>query len=179
MSTLKIFLIIFLIAFPLVGAPDTTPPETVPYVDLNRYVGTWYEIARFPFKQQENCFNTTATYELNSDGTIKVMNRCRKGGFEKPFSTAVAKAKVADLTSNAKLKVKFFVLAPWADYWVIRLGKDYEYAVVSQPDRKYLWILSRTPQMEATFYDELVKDLKADGFNTQLLEITPQSWGEL
>lgn len=154
-------------------------PDTVRSVDLSRYAGTWYEIARFPFKQQNGCHNTTANYSLNSDGTIKVTNRCRKGGFDGPMSTAIAKAKVSDNSSNAKLKVKFFALAPWSDYWIVRLGDFYDYAVVSQADRKYLWILSRTPSMEPDLYDSIVRGLKTDHFNVDLLEKTPQSWNQV
>lgn len=154
--------------------------EPVKFLDLARYAGTWYEIARFPFSQQDGCHGTTATYALNSDGTIQVTNRCRKGGFEFPESVAVATAKVADTASQAKLKVKFFILAPWADYWVIRLGENYEYAVVSQPNRRYLWILSRTPHMNKASYDEIVQSLAADGFDVSRLQLTPQKWeGEL
>lgn len=179
---MKLTLSILLLALstPLTFAAETPqPPETVPYVDLNQYTGTWYEIARFPFKQQQGCYNTTATYSLNPDGSVKVVNQCRKGGFSNPTTTAVAKAKVVDTKSNSKLKVKFFILAPWANYWIIRLGKNYEYAVVSQPDRKYLWILSRTPQMEPSLYEDIVKSLEADSFNVSRLEKTPQNWGEL
>lgn len=163
--------------FTLLARANASPPDTVAEVNLDRYTGTWYEIARYPFKQQKGCYNTTATYSRNADGTIKVVNRCRKGGFGAPESTAVAKAKVVDASGNAKLKVKFFSLAPWADYWIIRLGKDYDYAVVSQPDRKYLWILSRTPVMEARLYEEVVSGLSADHFDVTLLEKTPQKWG--
>jgi|GEM_PF-75951 len=172
------FLAAFFSSLQSYGIANKPPPETVSFVDLNRYMGAWYEIARLPFTQQEGCYNTTAKYSLNPNGTVKVINRCRKGGFEGPESTAIAKAKVADTVSNAKLKVKFFVLAPWGDYWIIRLGKDYEYAVVSQPDRKYLWILSRNATMEAGLYEDIVKSLEADHFNVALLEKTPQQWGD-
>lgn len=158
------------------AATIAKPVETVKYVDLQRYSGTWYEIARFPFSQQRGCHNTTATYALNNDGTVKVTNRCRKGGFDGAESVAVAKAKVADPVSQAKLKVKFFILAPWADYWVIRLGTQYEYAVVSQPDRRYLWILSRTPTLASGTYDQILKSLANDGFDVSRLEVTPQQW---
>ena len=177
-SKLFLFVVLF-VSLSGYGAKNVPPPETVSFVDLSRYMGTWYEIARFPFKQQEGCHNTTATYSLNPDNTVKVVNRCRKGGFAGPESTAIAKAKVADTVSNTKLKVKFFVLAPWGDYWIIRLGKDYEYAVVSQPDRKYLWILSRTPVMEDPLYGDIVRGLKADDFDVTRLEKTPQAWGAL
>lgn len=171
----SLFLALALLTMASLVSGEERPPETVAHVDLKRYAGTWYEIARFPFKQQNGCYNTTATYSLNDDGTIKVVNRCRKGGFEAPESTAFASAKVVDNVSNAKLKVKFFVLAPWADYWIVRLGAGYEYAVVSQPDRKYLWILSRTPHLSPALYDEIVKSLEADNYKVQLLEKTPQS----
>lgn len=173
-----VFVLVAVFSLTADTSAEFSRPQTVAYVDLNRYAGTWYEIARFPFKQQESCHNTTATYELNSDDTIKVTNRCRKGGFDKPLSAAFAKARVVDPVGHAKLKVKFFVLAPWADYWIIRLGSGYEYAVVSQPDRKYLWILSRTPVMEPKLYEDLVKDLAADGFDADRLEKTPQSWAD-
>lgn len=176
MKPTTLFVAFLFTVLSVVAHSELAPPDTVAHVDLNRYTGTWYEIARFPFKQQDNCFNTTATYSLNSDGTIKVVNRCRKGGFDAPESTAVAQAKVVDTVSNAKLKVKFFILAPWADYWIIRLGKDYEYAVVSQPDRKYLWILSREPVMDEKLYEDLVKGLSADHFDISRLEKTPQKW---
>lgn len=158
------------------GWSKIEPPETVRYVELGRYVGTWFEIARFPFAQQRGCHNTTATYAFNDDGTIKVTNRCRKGSFTGRESVANAKAKVVDKVSNAKLKVKFFFLAPWADYWIIRLDEDYRYAVVSQPSRKYLWILSRTSVMDPVLYDKLVEGLAADGFDVSRLERTPQTW---
>ncbi len=174
MKTFLIFTLMFTsISFSLA---EEKPVEVVKQVDLQRYAGTWYEIARFPFTQQNGCHNTTATYTLRDNETVKVTNRCRKGGFDGPESVAVAKAKVTDPVSQAKLKVKFFFLAPWADYWVIRLGEDYEYAVVSQPSRKYLWILSRTPVMEAQSYDGIVRSLQDDGFDTTRLEKTPQKW---
>lgn len=170
MKTWKLLTVLLFWGMPLFAL------DTVDYVDLSRYTGTWYEIARFPFGQQEGCYNTTANYQRNQDGTIKVTNRCRKGGFSGPESVAVAKAKVVDKTTNAKLKVKFFILAPWADYWIIRLGENYEYAVVSQPNRKFLWILSRTPQMDPAQYEDIVESLKADQFPVERLQKTPQQW---
>ncbi len=101
---------------------DNKPLQTVPSVDIPRYLGTWYEIARFPFLQQKDCYNTTAIYSLNEDGTVKVYNRCRKGSFDAADSVAIAKARLLDDPSHAKLKVKFFLLAPEGDYWIIRLG---------------------------------------------------------
>ena len=139
--------------------------EVVPNVDLERYLGKWYEIAHLPARFQEGCTNTTATYTLSKDGNITVLNECRRNG--KPRQ-AKGKAKIVDKTSGAKLKVTFF----WpfsGDYWIIALGKDYDYAVVGTPDRKYLWILSRTSQIDPKLYTQLLESAKSKGFNTNNL----------
>ena len=149
------------------------PPAVVPQVDLNRYMGVWYEIARFPFQVQEGCFATTATYALRPDGTVSVLNQCRKGSFEGQLSTAEGTARVVDATTNAKLTVTFF----WpfsGDYWIIDLGKDYEYAVVSVPSRQYLWILSRTPVLSEGVYNTILERLSGQGFDVRRLVKTPQ-----
>ena len=118
--------------------------EVVPHVELNKYLGKWYEIAHLPARFQEGCTDTTATYTLSEDGSISVLNECKRSGKVKQ---AKGKAKVVDKNSGAKLKVTF-VWPFYGDYWIINLGKDYDYAVVGTPNRKYLWILSRTPQMD-------------------------------
>jgi apolipoprotein D and lipocalin family protein len=144
--------------------------EVVPNVDLNRYIGTWYEIARYPNSfQPEDCVATTATYELREDGKISVLNTCRKGSSDGPEKTAKGKAWVVDPVTNARIKVQFF----WpfsGDYWIIQLGEQYEYAVVGHPDRTYLWILSRTPQMKPEVYAHIIARLKQQGYDpTRLL----------
>jgi apolipoprotein D and lipocalin family protein len=139
--------------------------EVVPKVDLKRYLGKWYEIARLPARFQEGCDESTATYALNENGSISVLNECVKNGKPKK---AKANAKVVDKTSEAKLKVTFFW--PFAgDYWILDLGKDYEYAVVGTPSRKYLWMLSRTPKMDEKLYSQLVESAKSKGFNVDNL----------
>ena len=146
------------------------PLAVVPHVDLNRYVGTWYEIASFPQQFQKGCTDSRAEYRLRPDGEVEVLNSCLRNG---KVDTAKGKAWVADSATNAKLKVSFF----WpfrGDYWVIDLGKDYDYAVVSAPSMKYLWILSRTPQIDETRYLEIVSGLKARGFDVAKLIRTPQ-----
>jgi len=146
-----------------------SPPKVVPYVDLKKYAGTWYEIARFTHRFQEGCFASSATYTLLGDGTVEVVNRCRKGSLEGPESSVKGKAWVVDKETNAKLKVSFF----WpfsGDYWIIDLEKDYAYAVVSNPDRKYLWILSRNPKMDETLYARIVEGLSKDGYEVSKLE---------
>lgn len=133
-------------------------------VDLARYAGTWYEIARFPNRFQRDCFGSTATYTLRPDGRVTVVNECRKGGADGPLSSVRGTARVVDPQTNAKLKVTFF----WpfsGDYWIIDLGEQYEYAVVSGPDRKYLWILCRTPAMDPDRYRALVASLQTRGFD--------------
>jgi apolipoprotein D and lipocalin family protein len=142
-------------------------------VDLNRYMGVWYEIARFPFLVQEGCYGTTATYTLRPGGTVTVVNRCRKDSFDGKESVAEGTARIVDATTNAKLSVTFF----WpfsGDYWIVELGKDYEYAVVSVPSRKYLWILSRAPLMPEAMYRGILDRLQASGYDITRLIRTPQ-----
>ena len=145
--------------------------DVVPHVDLNRYVGHWYEIARLPNRFEKKCANSvTATYSLRTDGKIEVVNRCRKSSGD--YTTAKGKAKVVDKTTNAKLKVSFF-WPFYGDYWILDLGENYEYAVVGAPNRKYLWILSRSPQMDETVYRQLLAKMAARGFKTEQMIKTP------
>lgn len=154
-------------------AQSVAPLRTVDSVDLNRYVGTWYEIARYPNRFQRKCIgDTSATYRLRSDGRIQVTNSCREKNGE--FNTAKGTAKVVDKATNARLKVTFF----WpfsGDYWIVGLGHDYEYAIVAEPRRKYLWILSRTPRMNPTLYSRIIAQIEAAGYDTSKLLRTPQS----
>ena len=175
-AQLSIFLVcasVFLSAC-ATGAKQTLPPlQVVPQVDLKRYLGTWYEIARFPFRIQEGCVATQATYTLLEDGKIGVLNQCRKNSFDGEFSTAKGKAWVVDKETHAKLKVRFF----WpfsGDYWIIDLGDHYDYAVVGYPNRKYLWILSRTPQMDETLYKQILEKLHHQHYDVSRLIKTPQ-----
>lgn len=146
------------------------PLQTVQRVDVERYMGKWYEIASFPQSFQKGCSCTVAEYSLNEDGTVKVDNSCNVAGKKKQ---SIGKAKVVDKQSNAKLKVTFF-WPFWGKYWIIDLADDYSYAVVGHPNRKYLWILSRTPQMDKQQYDEIVARTKAKGFDVTKLNVTEQ-----
>jgi apolipoprotein D and lipocalin family protein len=136
------------------------PPETVPKVDISRYMGIWYEIARYPNSFQKGCRESVASYTLREDSSVAVVNRCRKGTKK---VEARATAKVVDLLTNAKLKVSFF-WPFYGDYWILDLGENYDYAVVGTPDRKYLWILSRTPEMEASLYGKILGKIESLGF---------------
>ena len=144
----------------------------VPSVDLNKYAGQWYEIARLPNRFEKECVSSvTATYSLRSDGKIDVINRCKKVSGE--IETAKGKAKVVDKKTNAKLKVTF--LWPfYGDYWILDLGANYEYAVVGDASRKYLWILSRTPQIDDALYQGLLAKMADQGFDTSQVVKTLQ-----
>jgi apolipoprotein D and lipocalin family protein len=150
--------------------------RTVPHVDLERYVGTWYDIASFPQRFQRGCTGTTATYAIRADGMIDVLNRCRDGSLTGKERLARGRARVVDRSTNAKLKVSFF--RPfWGDYWIIDLGPSYEYAVVGHPGRDYLWILSRTPTMDGAVYEGILGRLREQGYEVQRLNRTLQPSG--
>jgi apolipoprotein D and lipocalin family protein len=147
------------------------PPSvrSVGKVDLGRYLGKWYEIAAFPMFFQRQCVgDTTAEYALRPDGDIAVVNRCRT---EKGFDEAVGKAWPVDATGNAQLKVSFF----WpfrSDYWVVGLDDDYRWAVVGNPNRKYLWVLSRTPRLPVEQLDRALQAAASQGFDLSQLKYT-------
>lgn len=149
------------------------PLEVVPRVDLQRYLGTWYEIATIPQRFQKGCVGVTAQYSLRADGAIDVVNACRKNTLDGKESSIRGKAWIVDKTTNAKLKVRFFW--PFAGaYWIIELDKDYQWAVVGHPDRTYYWILSRTPQMDPAVYDELIRRAAEKGYDTSKIKRTLQ-----
>jgi apolipoprotein D and lipocalin family protein len=147
---------------------QTAELETVPHVDLQRYLGKWYDIAHFPQAFQNGCSCTTAEYRLNDDGTLQIINTCSKDGKVK-ISKGIA--KVQDKGINAKLAVTFF----WpftGKYWIIDLARDYSYAVVGHPNRNYLWILSRTAELDAKTYSEILSRVKNKGYDLSKLEKT-------
>ena len=153
---------------------EAMPPlEVVAHVDLNKYLGKWYEIAHLPFKFEDGCSDITATYGLTSSGGVSVLNECRKDG---KLKVAKGRAKVVDRDSGAKLRVTFF----WpffGDYWIISLGAEYDYSVVGTPNRKYLWILCRTPQMDGELYARLIEFARLKGFPTENLVRTSHGAG--
>jgi len=147
--------------------------ETVPSVDLNKYAGKWYEIASFPQRFQKGCYCTTATYSLTDKDYIIVENRCNKDSVNGKESYIKGKVFIEKNTGNAKLKVQFFWPFKGA-YWIIDLADDYSYAVVGHPNRKYLWILSRTPQMDETIYNQIIERVQQKQYNTTNLRRTMQ-----
>lgn len=149
------------------------PLTTVEAVDLRRYAGKWYEIARYPNRFQRKCqADTTAVYTLRGDGKVQVVNACRQK--DGKITTARGTAKVVDKKSNAKLKVTFF-WPFYGDYWIIGLSPDYQYAIVGEPSRKYLWILSRTPRMAEDTYREVLRLVETQGYDPAKLLQTRQS----
>ena len=149
------------------------PIETVNFVDLNRYVGKWFEIARYPNSFQKGCVGSMATYTIRDDSKISVLNECYDKSFTGKLRSAKGKAWAVDKETNARLKVSFF----WpfsGDYWIIDLDKEYEYAVVGHPERKYLWILSRRPDMDENVYQSILERLQKQGYDTTKLIRTEQ-----
>lgn len=147
--------------------------ETVANVDLDKYAGTWYEIASFPQRFQKGCHGTTATYTKTDKAYLVVENSCRKDSLNGKESYVKGKAYIEEGTGNSKLKVQFF----WpfkGKYWIIDLANDYQYAVVGHPNREYLWILSRSPQMEDQTYQEIISRLKEKKFDISKLNKTVQ-----
>ncbi|MEW6052333.1 MAG: lipocalin family protein [Nitrospirota bacterium] len=156
------------------GTRTASTLKVVSHIDLQRYTGVWYEIARYPNSFQEGCVASTATYTLRKDGRIDVLNQCRKHTLDGPVVYAKGKATVVDQKTNAKLKVTFF-WPFYGPYWIIDIGHDYEYAVVGHPERKYLWILSRTPRMDESLYRGILERLKLQEYDVGRLLKTIQA----
>ncbi|MCB1025276.1 MAG: lipocalin family protein [Acidobacteria bacterium] len=158
---------------------DDGKVKAVDSVDLKRYAGKWYEIARYPNRFQKKCAgNVTATYSLKDNGRINVLNECIKQNGEK--MDAEGEAKIVDKRSNSKLKVRFapgwlsWLPFVWGDYWILDLDEDYRYAVIGDPSRDYLWILSRDPKLDDAAYDGILARVKEMGFEPGRLVKTPQ-----
>ncbi len=146
---------------------------TVAHVDLARYSGTWFEIASFPQPFQAGCVASRAEYTPRPDGTLAVVNRCRDRTLDGPERSVTGTARVVDPTTNAKLAVTFFWPFRGA-YWIVDLDADYRFAAVGHPSRDYLWILARTPTLDASTYDGILARLRRQGYDTSRLRRTPQ-----
>ena len=165
---------------PPVNRDSSIPLNTVSHVNLDRYLGTWYEVARFENSFQdksteEHCVETSAEYSLSSKkDEIRVVNRCRMNTPEGKKSVAEGNAKVLDKSTNAKLGVKFFFLAPRGDYWILALGDDYEYSLVGEPEGRYLWLLSRDRILSDALIAEALEKARILGYNTKELRFDPK-----
>lgn len=161
--------------------PAQAPGPLVPIesLDVPRYMGTWYEIAKYPNWFQRKCLaNTQANYSLQPGGQVRVVNRCQMEGGQDNEATGVAR-QIGNANSP-RLQVRFappwlsFIPLLWGDYWVIDLDPQYQLVAVSEPRREYLWVLSRTPEIDNRTYDELLQRLVSRGFDVGKLERTPQ-----
>lgn len=160
---------------------ELPPPAlaAIAVLDVPRYMGTWYEIAKFPNSFQKKCIGyTKAQYSLTAEGGLKVINSCKLANGE--MNEAIGAAKQVGLPTSATLKVRFapawlsFIPAVWGDYWVIDLDDNYQLVAVSEPTREFLWILSRAPMPDKSSYESLLGRLTRMGFNVQKLELTRQ-----
>lgn len=170
-------LIILLVLVSTIISAQKNEPVTVNSVDLKKYAGLWYEIAKIPNRFQKHCVSgTTAQYTLRDDGRIDVVNSCLEA--DGSIDRAEGLARIVDAKTNAKLEVSFFSILGWrpfwGDYWVIGLDEDYQWVVVGTPNRKYGWILSRTPELDKETMESLFEILKNQGYNPDNFELTKQ-----
>ncbi len=152
-----------------------TDKATVTNLDLEKYMGAWYEIARYPHKFEKGLVGVTANYSILPDGKISVVNKGYKNTLDGKLSVANGKAKLPDKNQPGKLKVSFFWIF-YADYFVMELDPGYQWAVIGSSSDKYLWILSRTPQMDETLYQQLIDKIKARGYDLNRIEKVLQFW---
>jgi apolipoprotein D and lipocalin family protein len=155
------------------------PVEPVETLDLDRYAGRWYEIARLPNRFQRKCTCcVTATYLLRDDGRVDVVNRCETA--DGPLEARGVAKRDGDEQPASRLKVRFapgfvsWLPFVWADYWIIALDPGYAWAVVGEPGRQYLWVLSRTPSLDEATYRALLQRAASMGYDTSKVETTPQ-----
>jgi len=171
-------LAVVILGFSAAASAKDAPLDTVPTLDVARYMGQWYEIANYPNRFQKDCVrDTTATYRQRDDGHIAVSNQC----VHADGKTDVANGEARPAGAPSRLEVRF---APawlswlpwvWGDYWVIELAEDYRYAVVGTPSREYLWILSRTPALAPADEQAILAALPKHGYDAARLVRTPQS----
>lgn len=171
---MKLIIMFMMISCQFLMANNHAPLPTVEYVDLQKYQGTWYEIARFDQKFQKGCTAVSAEYTLTKKNRVNVLNKCKLNSPTGELKVAKGKAWVVDKKSNSKLKVQFFLsfiklgfLA--GDYWIIDLDENYEHVMIGSPDRNYLWILARRPFLDEDTLTELKAKAEFLGFDTKKL----------
>lgn len=179
----RIALVAGILSLGAAPGPDSTagraagPVTTVKQVDLKRYAGLWYEIARIPNRFQKQCVGgTTAEYTLRKDGRINVVNRCLTA--DGTVDEARGVAKVVDPVTHAKLKVSFVSILGirpfWGDYWILALDPDYSWVVVGTPDRKYGWILAREPELAPDVLEGIRRRIRAQGYDPDAFVPSPR-----
>jgi apolipoprotein D and lipocalin family protein len=167
------------LAAPAQTATTAAPLQTIARLDVARYMGTWHEIAKYPNRFQAKCAaDTQAQYRQREDGQLDVINRCRQANGE--WTEAIGRARQIGAADSPKLEVRFapawlsWLPMVWGNYWVIDLDPAYQLVAVSEPSREYLWVLSRTPTVDAAAYQVLLGRLQAQGFDLSKLEKTAQ-----
>lgn len=165
------------VAGPSGRAKDAPPLEPVASVDVERYMGLWYEIARYPTSFQKDCEGTTAEYSLRDDGRVDVVNTCRFGTKDGEPRSAEAVARVMDGSNGARIAVNFAPIplpAGRGNYWIIHLDEGYQHAVIGEPSGRFLWFLSRTPTVTPEVRAELDAAAVAAGYDLSMLKETEQ-----
>jgi apolipoprotein D and lipocalin family protein len=157
------------------AAQASAPLNTIASLDVPRYMGTWYEIAKYPAWFQRKCVSSTsAHYSVLEAGRLQVVNRCKMANGE--WNEAVGVARQIGGATSPQLKVRFapdwlsFIPMVWGDYWVIAIDPQYQWVIVSEPSRQYMWILSRTPTLPRATYEQLLQQLGSLGFDLNKIE---------
>lgn len=169
---------VLLLALALAGCAPAGPvgnasvPQPTKTVDLTRYTGLWYELARYENGFERGCEGVTAEYAAKPNGEIAVLNTCRKGSPTGPAKKIEGSAKVVPGSGNAKFKVSFFGPFYVGNYWIIERAPDYSWAIVGEPSGRYLWLLSRTKSKSALA--TMTRRAKSLGYDTSLLRVTAQ-----
>ena len=166
-------LVFALLALFIILQPGVAQRPYIKNFDLNRYLGKWYEIARFPHSFEKGLVGCTANYSLRSDGKVKVENAGYRNTLDGEYDTAVGKAKLAGKPADGHLKVSFFLFF-YADYFIMDMDPDYQWALIGSKADKYLWILSRTPQMDDVTYNKILDKARDLGYDLELLYKVPQ-----
>lgn len=167
-----LFAFVFAAACASSGCQSDPPLDVAPSVNLSQLQGKWYEIARLPRTTEVDCHGTTAFYTQAPDGSLSLVNQCNVGSATGTLQTVAMTATVPDSSVPAKLALN--VGGYTGDYWILEVGSKYEYAVVGHPSRLYLWILSRTPTLDATVMSGILARAEGEHFDTNQLEYTPQ-----
>ena len=173
-------LVLSLVATVAAASVDDPPLRVVPEVNYDRYAGTWYEIARLPNRFEKACArDITATYTRREDGRIDVENKCVEADGRVKVARGVARP--VEGQPSSVLQVRFapaflsFIGSVWGDYQIIALGPGYDHAVVGTPDRKFLWVLARTPKLDAAVYKAALDQARSQNFDVSKMLLVPQT----
>ncbi|WCM18734.1 lipocalin family protein [Paraburkholderia bryophila] len=151
---------------------NTRVPQPARPVDLDSYLGRWYEFARYENRFEKGCEGVTADYAKRSDGLISVINRCRDGSIDGPLRISEGRAKIVADSANARLKVSFFGPFFLGNYWVLDHADDYSWSIVGEPSGRFLWILTRAEKPDSAMRAQLVNRASVLGYDTSMLRLT-------